>query len=65
MSNRTINVTPNYSKRTFTIRVKYIDGDHRKYRTSQMSKAEFEENTHNTRSDWEYFLAHGEYSKAN
>jgi hypothetical protein len=30
-----------------------------------MSKAEFEEHTYNARSDWEYFLAHNEYSKVN
>lgn len=57
MSNLT--ATPNYSKRTFTIRT---NGS--KYRTSQFSKAEFEENLHNTGKDWLNFLRTEDFYKA-
>jgi hypothetical protein len=65
MHSRTINVTPNYSKRTFTLRVKWSDGDTSKYRTSPMGKAEFEECTYNTQSDWAHFLLKNECTKLN
>lgn len=48
---REIKVTPNYSKRTFTIRVEYL-----KYRTLSMSKIEFNEAMHRTGNDWQEFL---------
>jgi hypothetical protein len=43
--------TPNYSKRTFTIRTKSS-----KYRTLQMSKTEFNEALFNTLGDWYAYL---------
>ena len=39
--------TPNYSKRTFTIRTKSS-----KYRTLAMSKIEFNGSLYNTSNDW-------------
>ena len=47
-----MNVKANQKDRTFTIRV---NGS--KYRTSQFSKATFEELEHNTDADWGNFLA--------
>jgi|14_taG_2_1085336.scaffolds.fasta_scaffold24420_1 2-polyprenyl-3-methyl-5-hydroxy-6-metoxy-1,4-benzoquinol methylase len=52
-----IKVTPNYKKKTFTIR-KY---DHKnrittKYRTNQFTMDEFEELQYNTNKDWIDFL---------
>ena len=46
-----IKVTPNHSRRTFTIRK-----DGRKYRTIPMSKEEFESSLNDTANDWAYFL---------
>lgn len=43
--------TPNYSKRTFTIRTKSS-----KYRTLQMSKIEFNEALYNTPGDWVNYI---------
>jgi hypothetical protein len=43
--------TPNYSKRTFTIR-----RNNCKYRTVQMSKTEFNEALFNTSHDWYVYL---------
>ena len=55
-SNETIKVTPNYSKRTFTIR-KYIDGVFfAKYRTNPISKDEFESDEYMTENDWKSYL---------
>ena len=52
----TIKVFPNQSKRTFTIR-KYTDGKFFvKYRTTTMSKEEFESSEMSTENDWKYFL---------
>jgi len=53
---REIKVTPNYSKRTFTVRCYYPDGTILKYRTNVRSRKEFEEEEHNTIHDWENFL---------
>jgi hypothetical protein len=53
---REIKVTPNYSKRTFTIRCYYPDGTILKYRTNVMSREEFENEEMNTSQDWENFL---------
>jgi hypothetical protein len=51
-----LKVTPNYSKRTFTIR-KYDNGKvYSKYRTSPRSMEEFESEEMNTEGDWRYFL---------
>ena len=47
-----MNVKANQKDRTLTIRVKDS-----KYRTSQFSKATFEELEHNTDADWGNFLA--------
>jgi hypothetical protein len=59
--NETIKVTPNYSKRTFTIR-KYIDGKpFAKYRTNVMSQEEFDREEMNTENDWKQFLKSNDY----
>lgn len=53
---RTIKATPNYSKRTFTIR-KYENGKcYAKFRTFKLSELEFTCMKYDTPSDWEYFL---------
>lgn len=58
----TIKATPNYSKRTFTIRC-YADGIfYAKYRTTQMTQEEFDTEECNTKNDWEQFLKYGDYS---
>jgi len=58
-----IEVTANQSARTFTIR-KFVDGElHSKYRTTEMSKEEFEECEYSTESDWNEFLKFGSYCK--
>ena len=51
ISGREINAKPNHSKRTFT-----INADGVKYRTTRMSKVEFESNLNNTVNDWQNFL---------
>lgn len=58
ITGRVINVTPNYSKRTFTIRV---EGS--KYRTYQMDKVTFSESLNMTANDWQQFLNSCEYYK--
>ncbi len=58
---KTIKATPNYSKKTFTIRTywnKVLTG---KYRTLPMSSIEFLNTDNNTESDWKEFLKRGEY----
>jgi len=56
-----IKVTPNKSKRTFTIR-KYIDGKlFAKYRTTKMSEDDFNSESMNTSSDWKHFLKSDDY----
>ncbi len=51
-----LKVTPNYSKRTFTIRM-YDNGNvYSKYRTSPRSREEFKSEEMNTEGDWRYFL---------
>ena len=60
-SNKIIKATPNYSKRTYTIRV-YFDGKlSSKYRTIPMSKEEFYSNEINTNEDCKQFLKSNEY----
>jgi hypothetical protein len=60
-STETIKVTPNYSKRTFTIR-KYIDGKFfTKYRTIEMNQEEFDTEEMNTENDWKQFLKSDDY----
>jgi len=57
---RTIKVTPNYSNRTFTIR-KYEDEKvYAKYRTSLMTKDEFESCEYHTNKDWLNFLRYSQ-----
>ncbi len=52
----TLKVTPNYRKKTFTIR-KYDNGKlYSKYRTAPRSREEFESEEMNTENDWRYFL---------
>lgn len=54
-----IKVTPNHSKRTFTLRV-----DGTKYRTLKFNKKEFEEaRILWTADDWQQFLKTDEYYK--
>lgn len=57
MKNRiTITATPNFSKRTFTIRKKDDNKTVSKYRTLPMSKEEFKDSEYNTENDWQEFL---------
>ena len=57
----TITATPNYSKRTFTIR-KFYDGKlFVKYRTVQMGVVEFDETEMYTFQDWKDFLKGQDY----
>jgi hypothetical protein len=57
-NNPEIKVTPNSSKRTFTIRKYWKDGTISKYRTLPMSKDEFESSQNDTVNDWKNFLSH-------
>lgn len=55
---RTIRVTANRQKRTFTIRI-YRDGQFEfKYRTISFCCEEFNSMEYNTQEDWQYFLNH-------
>tara|TARA_R110000751_G_scaffold83052_1_gene166892 strand:- start:796 stop:1002 length:207 start_codon:yes stop_codon:yes gene_type:complete len=57
----TIKATPNYSKRTFTLRC-YSDGVfYAKYRTTQMTQDEFDTEEYNTQNDWEQFFKSDDY----
>ena len=58
---RTLKVTSNQSKRTFTLRFTYKDGTKKKYRTLPMSKYEFENCEYNTENDWNQFLKSDDY----
>ena len=49
-------VTPNHSRRTFTIRFYCEDGSITKYRTIPFSKYEFNNCLKNTENDWNQFL---------
>ena len=60
ITGRVIKVTPNDSKRTFTIR---IDGA--KYRTTRISRDEFEDAKYWTGNDWNQFLKTDEYYRVN
>ena len=53
---KTIKVTSNKQKRTFTIRTESM-----KYRTEQFSRIEFSDMEYNTDSDWVDFLKTGNY----
>ena len=59
--NEKIQATPNYSKKTFTLR-KYVDGKlSAKYRTLPTSQYEFDQDLYNTSNDWRYFLKTDNY----
>jgi len=58
---KTIEATPNYSKRTFTIRTYYDGKLSNKYRTIQMTREEFESELWNTENDWAQFLKTDNY----
>jgi len=59
--NQNIEVKSNKKERTFTLRT-YINGVlSSKYRTSKMSKEEFNSNEYNTHSDWVEFLKTDDY----
>lgn len=52
-------VVPNHSKRHFTI----VREDGTKYRTTVMSKVEFQEELNNTLNDWKQYLKTDNYYK--
>jgi hypothetical protein len=56
ITGRTIKVSANQSKRTFTIVTESA-----KYRTLQMSREEFESCENNTGNDWQNFLRTDSY----
>ena len=58
---RTIKATPNYRKRTFTLRT----STGFKYRTECMNKEDFNSCLNNTTNDWAYYLKSNQsYTKA-
>ena len=57
----TIKATPNYSKRTFTLRCYQNGVIYAKYRTSVLSKEEFNSCEYNTNNDWDSFLKSDDY----
>lgn len=57
ISNQEIKISSNKSAKTYTIRTNGST-----YRTSKMSKSEFENNSMNTGNDWKDFLNNGDYS---
>lgn len=58
ISGQTLQVRANNKARTFTIKKNGTT-----YRTTAMSRAEFEENEFNTANDWASFLQNGSYYK--
>lgn len=56
ITRRQINATANHSKRTFTIRV-----DGAKYRTTKMSREEFNTSLYMTANDWQQYLKGSDY----
>lgn len=56
----TISVTPNHSKRTFTIRKKDKAVTYAKFRSLSLSKEEFESLLYNTEDDWKDYLRYNE-----
>ena len=61
INTRSIKANPNYTNRTFTIRI-YKNGKiNAKYRTIQMTKKEFEAELNNTQTDWSHFLKSNDY----
>jgi len=67
MANQEIIVKPNYSKRTFTIRVYSYNNLYKnkplinKYRTHRLTKEEFQSELYNTTNDWRQFLKSDDY----
>jgi len=53
---RAIKAIPNYSKRTFTIKVSYPNNEKVTYRTFPVSKKEFQDMEFNTEKDWDNYL---------
>lgn len=65
ITKETLKATPNYNKRTFTIRVisKEPNGVHyTKYRTIPLPQDEFNSCLYNTDADWNQFLRSDEYT---
>ena len=60
---RKLTATPNYSARTFTLRVRYEDGTTTKYRTIKLNNEEFQSELNNSENDWFQFLKGGDYYK--
>lgn len=58
---REIKASPNFSKRTFTLRVYWDKKLSSKYRTVKMSKEDFENELNNTNNDWDYFMRSNNY----
>ncbi len=64
LEKRKIKVRANNSKRTYTLRMLDQDGKvYLKYRTSQMSKEEFDSASYWTENDWKQFMKTDEYYK--
>jgi len=58
---RTIKAVPNFSKRTFTLRISYNGRLTNKYRTYPMTPEEFDSELNNTERDWSQFLKTDNY----
>lgn len=58
ITGRILKVSSNKAKRTFTIKT-----DAATYRTSQMTKEEFDSCEYNTGNDWNNFLKSNDYYK--
>jgi len=58
---RELAVRSNKTARTFTLRFKYKDGSIVKYRTTPMSREEFNSCEYYTRNDWSQFLKSDDY----
>ncbi len=58
ITGREIKVSSNKSKRTYTL---IVDGT--KYRTTKMTREEFNDCQHNTGNDWNQFLKSSDYYK--
>lgn len=58
ISGREIKVSPNHSRKTFTIRT-----ESGKYRTLPMNSQDFNSCLHNSGQDWQEFLKTDEYYK--
>jgi len=55
-------VTPNFNKRTFTIRIQNSYGKTvRKYKSISFNQEEFDSMEFNTQNDWDHFMKTDEY----